>query len=117
MSGAFEHLMADVSRLTACRTKCPRCGHVGMASWTRSEDVCRCRECGQRFRFKENTYRPLTEGMDEEERRRFYKRNRGRYASDMPLSQIADPAERERQRDMRRARNRRYYARKMARGA
>ena len=33
----------------------------------------------------------------------------------MPLSQIADPAERERQRDMRRARNRRYYARKMAR--
>lgn len=104
MSEVMDHLMGDLRRLTACRTKCPECGHVGMASWTREEDVCRCRACGARFAFKANTYRPLTEGMSDEERRRFYKRNRRRRA-DM------GPEELEREREAQRIRQRRYYER------
>lgn len=103
----FEHLMADVKRLTACRTKCPECGHVGMASWCNVEDVCKCRKCGVKFHFKANTYRPLTEGMTEIERKRFYKRNIPRIA-DLP------PEERERQRELARERQRRYLKRKKA---
>ena len=108
MGEAFDRLMADVGRLTACRTKCPACGHVGMASWCRQEDVCRCRACGARFRFKANTYRPLTEGMGEEERRKFYRRNRKR------LCELT-PEERARQRELGRERNRRYRERRRAR--
>ena len=104
MSEVMDHLMGDLRRLTACRTKCPECGHVGMASWTRKEDVCRCRACGARFAFRANTYRPLTEGMSDDERRRFYRRNRKRI-DELP------PVERERQREAQRIRQRRYYER------
>ena len=106
MGSALDHLMGDLRRLTACRTECPECGHVGMAAWCRELDFCRCRECGARFRFSENTYRPLTKGMSEEERRRFYKRNAPRRLSDWP------PEERERQRRMKNERNRRYRERR-----
>lgn len=46
MGEVMDHLMGDLRRLTACRTKCPECGHVGMAAWTREEGVCKCRACG-----------------------------------------------------------------------
>lgn len=108
MSEMFDHMMSDLHRLTACRTECPECGHVGMAAWTRTENVCVCRRCGTRFPFKENTYRPLTKGMSEIERRRFYKRNQPTCKSDYA------PEEWERQRAMRRERERRYRARKKA---
>lgn len=108
MGEVLDHLMGDLRRLTACRTKCPECGHVGMAAWTREEGVCRCRACGARFAFREHTYRPLTEGMTDEERRRFYRRNRKRL-SELP------PGERERQREMSRERNRRWRERKRRR--
>lgn len=84
MGETLDRLMGELKALTACRTECPECGHVGMAAWTREEDACRCRACGARFRFKANTYRPLTKGMTEEERRRFYKRNVKRVADMTP---------------------------------
>lgn len=108
MGEVMERLMGGLRGLTACRTKCPACGHVGMAAWTREEDVCRCRSCGARFRFRANTYRPLTEGMTDEERGRFYRRNRVRVAE-------MGPREAERQREMSRERNRRYYRRRVVR--
>lgn len=104
----YDHLMADVHRLTACRTECPSCGHVGMAAWTREEDVCRCRACGARFGFRANTYRPLTKGMGSAERRRFYNRNQPKVKKDYT------PEQWERQRALRRERQRRYRARKRA---
>lgn len=109
-SKSYDLFTADLRRITACRTECPECGYISMASWTREEDVCKCRSCGARFHFKANTYRPLTKGMTDEERKRFYKRNRKRLA-ELP------PNEQERQREMNRIRNRRYREKKRARKA
>lgn len=106
MGVSYDHLMADVRRLTACRTECPKCGHIGMATWTREEDVCRCRTCGTKFHFKANTYRPLTRGMTQADRTRFYRRGQPKVKSDY------SPAEWERQRVLRRERQRRYRERK-----
>lgn len=104
MGDVLDHLMADVKRLTACRTKCPHCGHVGMALWTLTEDVCKCRSCGKKFRFKANTYRPKTGGMTNEERRAYYRSLRRRKAD-------YTPEEWERQKEMSRIRNERYRER------
>lgn len=101
MGETFDHLMGDVKRLTACRTKCPKCGRIGMASWCRQENVCKCLGCGEKFDFKQNSYRPLTEGMSDEERKRFYKRN-------IKKRSELSPEELEREREMGRLRNKRY---------
>ncbi len=55
--------------LTAFQLVCPECGRVGQARWTARENRVRCLGCKQEFPTKGNTYRPVTAGMSEEERR------------------------------------------------
>lgn len=55
---------------TRCTVVCPACGHRGIASWTRKLNWVKCRDCGEKFNYLEHTYRPVTGGMTDEERRR-----------------------------------------------
>ena len=55
-------------RLTMFRCECPNCGHIGVASWCHEQWQVKCRECGERYDYRANTYRPATRGMTDEER-------------------------------------------------
>ena len=63
-------MSANKRRKTRFRTVCPSCGRIGTAEWrTRTFEV-RCPGCGAAYDYRGNTYRPVTGGMTEEERRR-----------------------------------------------
>lgn len=64
-----DELGAALRRVTKFRVECPACGRVGIASWTREPGTVVCRGCGARFSALEHTYRPVTRGMSDEERR------------------------------------------------
>lgn len=61
--------------LTRFRCKCPRCGAVGLAAWLHRDWLVKCRECGEKFDYRPNTYKPVTGGMtaDEREEHRKYR--------------------------------------------
>lgn len=97
-------------RWTRFRTVCPSCSRVGTAVWLPEDFAVKCPGCGERYDYRQNTYRPVTGGMDDEERRRhrsevrrdYYRRNadrekamaRERYAA---WANSATPEERERE--------------------
>lgn len=54
--------------MTLFRCECPHCGHIGLAIYCYEQGQVKCRECGERFDSRHNTYRPVTRGMTEEER-------------------------------------------------
>lgn len=78
---------ADGHRRTRFRTVCPSCGRVGTAEWRARAFEVRCPGCGGAYDYRGHTYRPVTGGMTDEERRRHRRdvqnalraRNRGRY--------------------------------------
>lgn len=62
-------MSANKRRKTRFRTVCPFCGRIGTAEWrTRTFEV-RCPGCGGSYDYRGQTYRPVTGGMTEEERR------------------------------------------------
>lgn len=81
--GSLDKMLASVR----FRTVCPGCGHVGHARWTCDLNVAKCGACGERFDPYEHTFRPVTGGMTEDERRArasrmSVERQRERYRSD-----------------------------------
>lgn len=62
---------------TTCnlKTKCPECGKVATCRYTSDPKHVVCPECGTAYGWRANAYRPLTDGLTEEQRRRFYQRN------------------------------------------
>lgn len=57
------------------RTKCPGCGTVATCRYTSDPELVECPECGTAYGWRSNAYRPMTDGLTEEQRRRFYQRN------------------------------------------
>ena len=57
------------------KTKCPECGKVATCRYTSDPKHVVCPECGAEYGWRANVYRPLTDGLTEEQRRRFYNRN------------------------------------------
>lgn len=57
------------------KTKCPECGTVATCRYTSDPEIVACPECGTAYGWRLNTYRPLTDGFTEDQRRRFYQRN------------------------------------------
>lgn len=57
------------------KTKCPECGTVATCRYTSDPEHVACPECVTEYGWRANVYRPLTDGLNEEQRRRFYNRN------------------------------------------
>lgn len=57
------------------KTKCPECGTVATCRYTSDPEIVACPECGTAYGWRSNTYRPLTDGLTDDQRRRFYQRN------------------------------------------
>lgn len=57
------------------KTKCPECGTVATCRYTSDQEIVTCPECGTEYGWRANVYRPLTDGLTEEQRMRFYRRN------------------------------------------
>lgn len=57
------------------KTKCPECGTVATCRYVADPERVACPECGAEYGWRANAYRPLTDGLTEEQRRRFYQRN------------------------------------------
>lgn len=96
---------------TRFRVACPECGTVATATWAASPGTVRCRACGARFPCRGNTYRPVTDGMTDEERReRKHRLDRERYWRHMRVIR-GDPAALEGYRERKRLVSRRYRSR------
>lgn len=94
MGSRLDHLM----RLTRFRVVCPECGRVGPARWTPAFCRVRCAKCGVAFDYRGNTYRPVTGGMTDEERRE----RRRELVRESHRMTMADPVRAARHRERRR---------------
>lgn len=94
MGRRLDYLMG----LTLFRVVCPECGRVGTARWMPECFRVRCPACGATFDYRPNTYRPVTGGMTDEERREHeLEMKRARYCRLM-----ADPVRAARHREYKR---------------
>lgn len=64
---------SELKVVTKFQVVCPECGHVGLARWTKVENIVICRRCKEEFDYRSNTYRPVTGGMTDEERAEYYR--------------------------------------------
>lgn len=79
MGARFRDLGDALRRVTKFSVACPSCGRVGVAAWTREENVVSCRGCGARFDYRPHTYRPVTGDMDEKGRAEYYREQQRAY--------------------------------------
>lgn len=66
MMTSLNMMLFGYTRFT---TVCPKCGFRGLSKWTSEQNVVRCRECGDTFDYRGNTWRPVTAGMTDDERK------------------------------------------------
>lgn len=67
---SLDTMLFGYTRFT---TICPKCGFRGLGKWTSDQNIVRCRKCKETFDYRDNTWRPVTCGMSEEERREHYR--------------------------------------------
>ena len=102
---------ALVIRTTKFQVVCPACARRGIADWTRTTNLVKCRGCGETFDYRDHTYRPVTGGMSDEERARYEKERERAYCAAHREERAAKSRRHYAEnREKCLARHRRYYA-------